>query len=206
MGQYTAETYRGIDLRWEHKGYFGNGSVEGLFDSLRGRSAIVAGNGHGVFEEFENVSRETNSVVFAANDVGMYLSRVDHFVSLHPTKLKAWVEIRRDKFSRPIGNLDFKVHSHGAPKICDYDWQDLTPLMSLSGYFAAQIAYLMGCEPIILCGCPGDATPRFFETKCENSAYENSQDQIKKEMIFKPEFKRVIRSCSGWSKRFFGGV
>lgn len=206
MAHFNAQTYRGLDLKWECRGYFGNGSVESLFDTLRGRSAIVAGNGRGVFQEVEEVSRHNNPVIFAANDVGMYLPRVDHFVSLHPTKLKSWVEIRRDKFSRPVGNLDFKVHSHGAPKLADYDWQDLTPLMSLSGYFAAQIAYLMGAQPIILCGCPGDASPRFWETKCSNEAYVNSQEQIRKEMTFKPEFKAVIRSVSGWSNGFFGGL
>jgi plasmid replication initiation protein len=63
----------------------------------------------------------------------------------------------------------------------------------------------MGCERIILCGCPNDRTPRFFETECENNAYVETQVQITREMSYKPEFKEALRSCSGWSREFFGG-
>jgi hypothetical protein len=193
---------------WWNKGYTGAGNVEVLLDSLTG-PAIVAGNARGVFEDVEKACAELGdlAVVYAANDVGVYLPRVDHLVSLHGPKLAHWVALRRDDTSRPNGNNDFKVHDAGFHGKADwYQWKDLTPVMSLSGYFAAQIAYLMGCSPIVLCGCPGDATPRFWERTCTNPGYVQSQQSIREEMGYKPEFKKAVRSMSGWSREFFGGL
>lgn len=191
---------------WFHKGYSGSGNVGPLLDDLQGRTAIVCGNAWGVFQEFDFIFRRADaSIVFAANDVGMYLPHVDHWVSLHASKLDHWVEIRRNPSTRGVGNKNFHVHDAGLHGPRDwYQWKGLTPLMALSGMFAAQIAYLMGCDPIILCGCPNDKTPRFWEMTCDNQAYVNTQYQIKQEMAYKPEFKKAIRSMSGWSKEFFG--
>ncbi len=192
---------------WYHRGYTGLGNVEPLLDSCLGRTAIIAGSARGVFEEVDKIY-ERSSLVFAANDVGMYLPHVDHFVSLHTSKLDLWVAIRRDPASKAPGNLNFQVHDAGLFGERDWhQWRALTPLMALSGMFAAQIAYLMGCSPIILCGCPNDDTPRFFELEGRrDNAYRNVQYSIKQEMAYKPDFKAVIRSMSGWSKEFFGGI
>jgi len=194
---------------WEAKGYHGAGNVGELIDSLASRPAIIAGNGKGVFDEVEEAYTSVGNmaVVFSANDVGVYLPVVHHMVSLHGPKLMHWVELRRDSTSRPNGNNDFRVHDAGLHGKADwYQWEHLTPIMSLSGYFAMQIAYLMGCFPIVLCGCPGDSTPRFWETKGVNPGYVRSQQQIKEEMGYKPDFKKVVRSMSGWTRSYFGGV
>lgn len=190
---------------WESRGYFGSGNVEPLLDSLRGRTALVVGGAQGVFEDYKKtVTRDM--VVFAANDVGMYLPHVDHLVSLHASKLIHWAAIRKDQYCAYPGNHDFKTHSHGSAN-ADFDWFGLTPVMSLSGLFAAQLAYLMGCERIILCGCPQDETPRFFEVRAASGdAYVRGQEQIKQEMGYKPDFKKAVRSMSGWTKEFFGGI
>jgi hypothetical protein len=188
---------------WECRGYFGSGNVKYLLNSEKGRAAIVCGNAQGVFDEYDRLIRD-DPLVFAVNDVGMYLVRVDHWASLHASKLPSWKAIRNDVFCKYPGNREFKTHTHGSAH-ADYDWFGLTPIMALSGMFAAQIAYLMGCDPVILCGCPNDATPRFFESRAMNGeAYLNTQDQIKRETAFKPELKKVIRSMSGWTKEFFG--
>lgn len=207
MPEYNAQTFGSYGAEWDHKGYCGSGNVSGLLDSLQGRTAIVAGNGRGVFEEVEVVDMG-KEVIFAVNDVGVLLPRVDHFVSLHTPKLDLWVELRRDPSSTGYGNRDFRVHDAALYGERDwYQWKLLTPIMALSGMFAAQIAYLMGCESIILCGCPNDDTPRFWETGniSGNKSYVEVQRQIKQEMAFKPEFKKAVRSMSGWSKEFFGG-
>ena len=189
---------------WESRGYCGQGNVDVLIDTLLGRTALVCGSGRGVFEDFDRVY-DGSQVVFAANDVGMYLPHIDHFVSLHTTKLDHWVAIRRDDSSKGIGNKDFHVHDGGLYGPRDwYQWEALTPTMALSGLFAAQIAYLMGCERIVLVGCPNDSTPRFFEREGRNGAYVNVQRQVTQEMAYKPDFKAAVRSVSGWSKEFFG--
>ena len=98
-----------------------------------------------MFEEYDEV-RQPGFLIFAVNDVGCYLAHVDHWVSLHTPRLDHWVEVRRDPTSRPMGNLDFHVHDAGLYGARTwYQWTGLTPLMALSGMFAAQVAYLMGC-------------------------------------------------------------
>ena len=195
---------------WESKGYVGEGNTAGLLDSLSGRPAIVAGSGKGVFEEVQRTTRIMREpVIFAVNDVGVLLPHIDHFVSHHTPRLVHWVNIRRDPTGGSYGNTDFNVHDSGLYGAADWcQWTGLTPKMSLSGLFAAQIAYLMGCVPIVLAGCPTDDTPRFWETEYKtcNVGYEKTQKTFQQELYFKPEFKRVLRSMSGWSKEFLGGI
>jgi hypothetical protein len=181
-----------------------------LLDSSPGKPAIVAGNGRGVFDEV-NAARTALgplAVIYAANDVGVYLPHVDHFCSLHATKLDLWVALRRDAYCRPAGNAEFREHDTGLMGAREerYQWKGLTPTLPLSGLFAAQIAYLMGCSPVVLCGCPCDDTPCFFQAECTNRGYKESQATLKAEMDFKPEFKKAMRSMSGWSKEFLGGI
>jgi hypothetical protein len=196
-------------MAWQAKGYSGSGNVEGLIDSLQSRTAIVAGNAKGVFEEVQSVGIE-EVVVFAVNDCGMYLPHMDHLVSLHTPKLIFWAMLRRDGSSKSVGNIDFKTHGAYVGNGPDYIWEGLSPLMALSGYFAMQLAYLMGCERIILCGCPGDLTPRFWETGPRTDNFDYQTDgviqQLTQEMARLPEFKSKVRSMSGFTKEFFGGV
>jgi len=197
-------------MPWESRGYAGRGNVGGLIDSLTGRAALVAGSARGVFEEVETArSKLGRPVIYAANDVGVLLPHVDHMVSHHTSRLVHWVEIRRDPAGGSYGNRNFEVHDSGLyGEMKWWHWRDLTPMMSLSGLFAAQIAYLMGCDPIVLCGCPTDDTPRFWETlkATSNVGYRKTQQTVIAEMGYKPEFKKALRSMSGWTKEFFGGI
>lgn len=209
MGNYGAA--------WECGKYSGSGNVKELLGSLAGRTAIVAGNAQGVFQEVADVVAD-DVVVFAANDVGVYLPRVDHMVSLHIPKLAHWLDLRIGGEGRFVKGTKVHTNNHTGAihQSFLYYWAGLTPTFALSGYFAMQIAYLMGCERIILCGCPGDLTPRFFEleSRKDNFGYGNGtknadkgvKTQVTNEMFRVPEFKAKIRSMSGWTREFFGGV
>ena len=220
MATFRAQTFEGYPSDWVCRGYRGAGQVESLFDSLTGRTALVVGSG-GTIEELletthQQIKREVGSqvatpmyspVVFAVNDIGMYLPFVDHFVSLHSAKLVHWAGVRNDGTSKPI-HPKFKTHtSRSEPFSLDYHWDGLTPLMPLSGYFAMQIAWIMGADRITLIGCPGDSTKRFFDARPkpgERYSEMGIREQIQKEMARLPDFKRAVRSCSGWTREFFG--
>jgi len=193
-------------VTWESGGYTGEGS-EALLGELRGQPAIVAGNAKGVFEEVEAAKSILGRCVqFAANDIGVYLSHVDHMVSLHTPKLDHWTGLRRDATSKGYGNKDFRVHDGGLYGEREWhQWTGLTPIMALSGLFAAQIAWLMGCSPIVLCGCPTDTSPCFWQSNDTlNGGYRKVQSQFKAEVNRNPEFKAALRSMSGWTKEFLG--
>lgn len=193
---------------WQARGYCGSGAVGEFLNALAGRTALICGNAAGVFDEVAEASALVEQpVVFAANDVGMYLPRLDHWVTLHEGNLKAWKAVR---WLHQQQDEQVWVHSHQADPAVDVVWTGLTPLFSLSGYFAMQLAYLLGCERIILCGCPGDATRRFFDgpypTRQLGYGNDGLRKQVMSEMYRLPEFKAAVRSMSGWTKEFFGSI
>jgi len=200
----NAASMGSIGASWTYGGYSGCGNVEDMIGSLHGRTAVICGNAAGVFSEVADVpSRAERSVVFAVNDVGMFLPEVDHWVSLHGQKMSAWSKVRWDNhFTIPV------IHSIEPVAPVSYFWEKLTPLFALSGYFAMQIAYIMDAARIILCGCPGSPARRFFEAS-RRSDFDYAggcQDQIREEMRRLPDFRSRVRSTSGWTQEYFGGI
>lgn len=200
---------------WQAGGYSGAGNVSELINSCVDKPAVVVGSARGVFDELEivrSIYGPDDLVVYGVNDVGMYLHKLDHWVSLHGDNLAAWKNVR---WLHDIHPSSTKVHTYTQRESADYNWLFLTPLLALSGYFAMQIAYLMGCSPIILTGCPGDGTPRFFEHhRRDGFSYGNGvgpsdkgiKSQIVGEMARLPKFMDKVRSMSGWTRDFFGGI
>jgi hypothetical protein len=209
----NAATMREHGAAWQSAGYSGSGNVVDLLGTLQGKVAIVCGNAAGVFEEYEYmVSRLSPDkvVVFGVNDVGMYLPRLDHWVSLHSDNISVWKAVR---WMNSKDQESAKYHSVDAKKDVNYVWDRLTPVFALSGYFAMQIAYLMQAEKIVLCGCPGSTAKRFFEFAARTDfGYGNGngtgdagvRQQLIEEMNRLPEFKKRVRSLSGWTKHYFG--
>lgn len=200
---------------WRVGGYEGCGNVEPFLGSLQGRTAVVCGNAQGVFEQMEYVlSSESDPVVVAVNDVGMFLPRLDHWVSLHSDQFSAWRAVRWLQRRQEVEAV--RYHGVDAKHQVDYAWELLTPsLLALSGYFALQVAYLGGAGKIVMCGCPGDQTRRFFEVgpRVDGFGYGQgptlSDNGVKQQLISEmrrlPKMKEKIRSMSGWTKQFFGG-
>ncbi len=198
---------------WEVRGYHGCGNVQELFGTLDGRGAVICGNGAGVFEELALAQAALgNPVIFAVNDVGMFLPHVDHWASLHTDNLGAWKAVRwlncKSVAKTVYHGVDTRPH-------VDYVWDRLSPQMALSGYFAMQMAFIMGAERIVLCGCPGEQRPRFFESSPradfgygghDSHGDQGIRQQIEQEMKRLPEFKQAVRSMSGWTQSFFGGL
>ena len=195
---------------WIRGGYTGTGNVNDILGSLEGKIAVVAGNAEGVFEEVVSVVsklKENPPVIFAVNDVGMFLPWVDHWATIHLQHFPQWIAVRAAHNRSPA-----KTHSINYGVGIDYAWCQLNPIFVLSGYFATQLAYLMGCERIVLCGCPGSPARRFFDLKPRNFGYgggDSPVDPITQKMVVDefervPEFKARVRSCSGWTKGYFG--
>ena len=206
MTTRNAATMGSYGATWAHNGYAGCGNVQELVGTLKGRVALVIGSGDGVFNDIKNAQSKIGklAVVFAVNDIGMFLPVVDHWVSLHGQNLGAWKNVR---WLHPREREYTKYHSVDSYPYIDYVWQELTPVFSLSGYFAMQIASIMDAEQIILCGCPGDATRRFFDLDSHFSYdKEGVRAQVEHEMARLPEFKAKVRSMSGWTRDYFGGL
>ena len=187
---------------WHFRGYSGNqDQIESFIDSLSGRSAIVAGGAAGVLAEMAEAKGQLDDpVIFATNDIGKVIKWA-HWVSLHP-----------DKFFSPGQAMTHTAFGNGA----QFDWRIEPEHFPLSGYFAMQLAWIMGCDRIVLCGCPGEAGPRFDGSANEYAGFgygsgTTGSDSAVKSMLERtmkrlPEFKAAVRSMSGATKHFFGGL
>ncbi len=211
MTTRSAETMPVLATDWEARGYHGSGNVAELIGSIEGRNAIICGNGAGVFDQLEDARAVLDQpVIFAVNDVGQYVPNLDHWCSLHTDNLGPWKSVRWlncKSMERTV------YHGVDARPHVDYVWDQLSPCFALSGYFAMQLAWIMGATRIVLCGCPGTATRRFFEAKARADfgygqgtagSDEGVRLQIVNEMARVPGFRDAVRSLSGWTKDFFG--
>jgi hypothetical protein len=198
---------------WEAGGYAGDGPVAELIGTLQGRPSIVCGNATGVFDELVRaLAVYPDAVIYGVNDVGMYLPRMDHWVSLHSDNLGVWKSVR---WLHTRDREQTLYHAVDARAFVDYNWSSIRPIFALSGYFAMQIAHVMGSGRIILCGCPGSSVRRFFEAAPRvDFAYGNGnaggdagvRQQLEKEMERIPDFRIKVRSMSGWTREYFGGI
>ena len=218
MANYNTPGMGTYGAAWEYRGYSGAAAVKDLVGSLAGRVAAVCGNGKGVFDELALVRAKHDYdrlVVFAANDAGIYIDRLDHWVTLHSEKFPAW---RAARWAQGFTG-DVRYHSERIePNFAlDHLWTGLGPLtFALSGYFAMQIAYIMGADRIILCGCPGNSSPRFWEAspRVDGFGYgggstqsdKNINEQFQSEMRRVPELREITRSMSGWTRAYLGGM
>lgn len=213
MTVYAAASMPALSTDWQARGYHGAGNVRELIGSIAGRSAIICGNGHGVFDQLEEArAAMDNPVIFAVNDVGQYVTGLDHWCSLHTDNLGPWKAVRwlncKTMERTQYHGVDARPH-------VNYVWDQLSPCFALSGYFAMQVAFIMGADRIVLCGCPGEATKRFFEAapradfgygQGTAGSDEGVRNQLIHEMQRLPEFKAAVRSLSGWTQNFFGGL
>lgn len=215
MANYMTPGMGTYGSTWQHGGYSGSGNVAELLGSATGRPAIVCGSAEGVFDELAAVKGKlSDPLIFAANDIGMFLGHLDHWVSLHGKFLANWKRVRWQSPRKGDGNQRTWIHSMDAAPEVDYVWDGLNPHFALSGYFAMQVAWLMGCQPIVMCGCPGSVSRRFFDERARDFGYgggnqqadKNIQTQVKVEMSRVPELKAVVRSMSGWTQTYFGGL
>lgn len=204
---------------WSFRGFTGTGNVDKLIGSIKGCTVILVGNAEGVFGEFkeavccmlrsrgEEAMQQNPPVIFAVNDVGMFLPHVDHWISIHADKFPAWLSVRQ-VYSRNLA----KIHSVDYGAGVNYAWLGIRPMFILSGYLAMQIAYIMGAGKIVLCGCPGSPARCFFEIQPREFGYGNGyslvdphvKDQLVAEMERLPELKATVCSMSGWTKDYFG--
>ena len=111
---------------WQAGGYCGKGNVGELLGSLAGRSAVVCGNADGVFGELHYAKAVLGEpVIFAVNDVGVYLDRLDHWVTLHWKHFAAWKAARFVHHNAPD---NVKYHSVAKDADVDYAWEAITPV------------------------------------------------------------------------------
>lgn len=102
-----------------------------------------------------------DGIVVAANDVGAHWPRVlHHWVTLHPNRLLRWQGLRtRHGFPNGYQTWGGKRRGEVAGMQFVEPWGT-----GSSGMLAAQVAYLVGCRRVVLCGIPMTPTEHFSES------------------------------------------
>jgi hypothetical protein len=126
----------------------------------------------------------TDLPVFAVNDMGVDLARLDHWVTLHPEKLGAWQDARA-----AWGGSDAYV-------VWEYNGDDWG---GSSGLFAVRIAMDLGFKRVILCGVPMDDRPHVSGKAWPNVGEFRPAWEERRELL-----APVVRSMSGWTREQFG--
>jgi hypothetical protein len=77
-----------------------------------------------------------------------------------------------------------------------------------SGWLAAKIACKMGFDLVVMCGCPIDKSPHLVPEEKDNWRKNPKQADTCRKYIEEQAgpYKDRVRSMSGWTKDFFGGL
>jgi len=152
--------------------------------------------------EYGTFGRPWEGLIVAANDIGCHWPRpLDHWVTMHAEKLEGWKKTRAEKsYPRPYATWGRLRHS----ALVDYH---IRPWAAGStGMLAVQIALMLGCQRVVICGMPMTATPHFVESGefPVNSAWEEAHlhhDAWERSTKY---FDDHVRSMSGWTRELLG--
>jgi hypothetical protein len=160
--------------------------------------AVVVGGAMSTMAEYDMATKMCADagmlpVTFVVNDmIEHFPHHIDHAVTLHPDKLRAWLGRRGNK------NKPRCVWAH---KACDGATNHTKDWNGSVGLFAVKIARELGHEKILLCGVPMDPKDKHFVRKVEWAAakqFKHTWDQRKKEIA------PYVRSFSGWTAQILG--
>jgi hypothetical protein len=145
----------------------------------KGPPALVIGGGECVWDDVrrleEMLGMEWPWTVIAVNDVGCHWPRkIDHWCTLHPEKLPAWMELRK-RNKHPDGYVTWtrenRIRRTKSGDIATTHRKTPThPFQGgASGLLAVAVAYEIGARTVALCGVPMTNTPHFKESTVHKS-------------------------------------
>lgn len=139
--------------------------------------------------------------VMAVNRSGVhYAGRINHWVTMHPEFLGAWMEARAVSF----GPEQFTTWAQSEGDDIDHAVTDIEPRGS-SGLFAVRVALqCLGCERVVLAGMPIDDRPHFYDADGKRSGPPFRYYMPDWLRARRREFKGRVRSMSGWTGEVLG--
>ena len=184
----------------------GGGQASPPYSFAHSGLCIVAGNAACLHEDLKSVwDKYPETPVIAVNGaarevkaIALYSKHPDRFMSLR------WIHHQRRKFG-------FSFSVHGSKYVEDmpwvnYWWED-TRGGGGSAWGARKLAWLMGFETVVLCGCPMIPGPYVGNHNMQGFMYrkdvvDNFRSEIKKDT----EWLEGVHSMSGWTRELLGGI
>jgi hypothetical protein len=181
--------------------------------------AMVLGGAECVWEDVAKLEaimgRPWDGLVIAVNDIGSHWPhRIDHWCTLHPEKLAAWMGARK-KNGHSDGYItwtrDNRVRrGKGTPEVPHRQIGSGKGQIQggASGMLAVAVAYELKCTHVVLCGVPMDRTPHFAESTVHQKGriWNSSQSHLrawqKQDVLSK--LKGRCKSMSGETLKLLG--
>lgn len=134
--------------------------------------ALVLGGAASVWTDVEAsrelLGREWWDIVVAANDIGCHWPhRLDHWATLHPEKMAAWIGARATNGHPPAGRIwtrTGRAVPTGRYRVRIEASMIKSPPGGSSGLLAVWVAFDAGCDRLVLCGMPMDPSAHFKES------------------------------------------
>jgi hypothetical protein len=140
--------------------------------------------------------------VIAVNAAAKEVKAIALF-SQHPERLKTfrWIELQRERFGS-----GFTVHGCKKRDDCphvEFWWEDARGGGS-SAWGARKLAWLMGFDSVVLCGCPLDPMPYVNYGIPQLMADPQVHEDFHRAIEADVEWHEGVFSMSGWTRERFG--
>lgn len=164
----------------------------------RGKTALIVGGAHCVHDDLKAaLALFEPDIILAVNDIGVDLPRVDAWCSMHPNKMPRWMSARFDNGHPDAKSLWTAEHKEAPPR-----FRRVVNPGGGSAALAAEVAFKLGAERIVLAGCPLTSEPHFFDdepwAQREVAHYRRSWER------HQSNWGPFIRSMSGWTMQTYG--
>lgn len=173
---------------------------------------LVCGSAWGLADDLLAAKKiYPDAPIIAVNHSAQVLKALAIFTQ-HPRKMVKWAAIQQARFGE-----GFTTHAAGTahvatklgrtPEISGIDyWWDGVACGGTSGWGARRLAHFMGFELVVLCGIPievgGYYDGAISKSNKHQATIRHYQEQIKKDTLMHDN----VKSMSGWTKKFFGGI
>lgn len=163
-----------------------------------GKTALIVGGAWCVRDDLKAAyDLFTPDIVLAVNDIGAELPRVDAWCSMHPEKMQAWISRRFDNGHANARSVWTAEHKEAGPS-----FRKVVNPGGGSAALAAEVAFKLGADRIVLAGCPLTSSPHFFDDvpwqKREVEHYKRAWSR------HVSAWGPFVRSMSGWTRETYG--
>lgn len=174
----------------------GGGQASPPYPLAHGGPCIVAGNAFCLHEDLERAPRvPVIAVNGAAREVrafALYSQHPERFVSLR------WIDRQR----RGFGD-GFTVHASEPMAHVDYCWRAVRKGGG-SAWGARKLAWCMGFDPVILCGCPLEAGNYANHAPGQLMTKQKVIEELREQIAAETEWHEGACSMSGWTRDLLG--
>lgn len=139
--------------------------------------------------------------ILATNETGRdFPGRIDHWVSMHPEKMAAWVKERRAAGRSEAGTLWYPRHKQppaGFMMSKAPSWGGSSGLLAVTVCLKAIL-----CERTVLAGIPLTTEgAHYFDKRRWVEAHRYRTAWVR----YLPELRNRVKSMSGWTRELLGG-